>query len=159
MSAYSDAPDQIVVDFLGSNGTPLRLLDLGAEFLSSINVIDRRQAERPFRVAVEKKRSKAGNAYYEYSQNSIPLPDGLSTLVRVEGVVIPMGRIHPSNNGYPTREGITQIMVGSVLYKITAYITEGKNPYYAKVIAHKMPDSQAALGKARSAPRGGQIIL
>jgi hypothetical protein len=50
-------------------------------------------------------------------------------------------------------------MVGNVRYKVTAYLTESKDPYFAKIIAHKVPDTEASLGKARSAPRGGQIIL
>lgn len=159
MATYSGQPEQIVIDFLSSSGTPIRLLDLGADFLSGQNIIEKRQAERPFRIAIEKKQSKAGNAYYEYAQNALPLPDGLSTLIKVEGVVVPMGRIHPSKNGYPTREGVAQIMVGNVVYKLTAYLTEAKEPFYIKVIAHKMPDSQGNIVKARSAPRGGQIIL
>jgi hypothetical protein len=160
VATFAGQPEQIVVDFLGSSGTPVRLLDLGAEFLSSMNIVDKRQAERPFRVAVERKQSKAGNAYYEYSQNAVPLPDGLSTMIKIEGVVIPMGRIHPSNNGYPTRDGVTQIMVGNVPYKVTAYLTEGKTPFYVKVIAHKMPaTADTNLAKARSAPRGGQLLL
>ena len=159
MATFSGQPEQIVIDFLSSSGTPVRLLDLGADFLSGQNIIEKRQAERPFRIAIAKKQSKAGNAFYEYAQNALPLPDGLSTLIKVEGVVVPMGRIHPSKNGYPTREGVAQIMVGNVVYKLTAYLTEGKEPFYIKVIAHKMPDSQGNIGKARSAPRGGQIIL
>ena len=89
----------------------------------------------------------------------MPLADGLATVIKIENAIIPMGRTRPSNKGYPTREGIAQIMVGSVRYKVTAYITEGKSPFYVKVIAHKMPDGTANLKKAQSTPQGGTIIL
>jgi hypothetical protein len=104
------------------------------------------------------KESKAGNAYYEYSQTGVPLPDGLSTYLRLEKVVIPMGRIRPSQAGHPTREGLAEIVVGAAVYKVTAYLTEGNQPFYVKVIAHKKPRSPQTKPKSRVAPRGGRII-
>lgn len=105
MSKTPRAPETILVELLRSSGDALRLLDLGTAFLSA-NGMDAREADRPFRVAVSRKLSGAGNAYYDYSQNAVPLPDGLATYVRVEGAIVPMGKTRPSHKGYPTREGI-----------------------------------------------------
>jgi hypothetical protein len=132
------------------------LIDLDAQFLSS-NGIVAPHPYVPFRVAIERKTSKAGNAFYEYSQNSVPLPDGLATYLKLEGAIVPMGQTRPSNSGYPT-EGSAQIVVGGVIYLVTAYVTESRSPYYVKVVAHKLPDKAANIAKAQRAPRGGTII-
>jgi len=113
----------------------------------------------PLQVQVEKKESKAGNGYYDYSQNGVPLPDGLNTFLKLEGTVIPMGKARPSKNGYPTREGQAHVLLGSVVYKVTAYLTEGKDPYWVKVVAHKLPNSTENIKKAQTAPRGGKLIF
>ncbi|MCX6539116.1 MAG: hypothetical protein NT151_09320 [Acidobacteria bacterium] len=146
-----------MLEFLRSTGEQVRLLDLGAEFSTQQGVPTDRLSG-PFRISIGRRQSKAGNAFYEYSQNNLPLPDGLSTWLRIEGVVVPMGRIRPSQKGHPTREGAARIVVGGVLYVVTAYLTESKTPYWVKVLAHKVPDSSAALKKAQSAPRGGSIV-
>ncbi len=81
------------------------------------------------------------------------------TFIRVEGAVVPMGKTHPSKKGYPTREGVANVIVGGVVYKVTAYITEGKSPFYVKVVAHKKPEASGeGLKKAQKKPRGGSII-
>lgn len=153
-----NAPNSIRLEFLNSNGEPVRLIDLGSQFLDQMSVPPSKFSA-PFQVHVEKKESKAGNDYYDYSQNSVPLPDGLNTFLRLEGSVIPMGKTHPSKNGFPTREGHAQVLVGSTLYKVTAYITEGKSPYWIKVVAHKNPDLNENIKKAQVAPRGGKIVF
>lgn len=94
------APESLVLDFLRSTGEPLQLIDLGADFLAQQGVPTER-VSGPFRVAIGRRQSKAGNSFYEYSQNGVPLPDGLSTWLRIDGVVIPMGRIRPSQKGHP----------------------------------------------------------
>src|SRR5262249_33241345 len=148
-----DAPDSILVEFVDSSGAPIRLRDLGVEFLSA-NGIALERGPDPFRIAVNQKKSKAGNAYYEDTPNSVPLPDGLSTPVRVAGGLVPLGRIRPSKKGHPTREGTTEVLIGDSLYLVTVYLTEGRAPYYVKVIAHKKPDSSKSLAKARAKPIG-----
>ncbi|MBU0899403.1 hypothetical protein KKB54_01090 [bacterium] len=151
------APSQIAVEFLNPQGQPLNISDLGSEFMNA-NGIDLSVGNRPFQIAIEKRDSKAGNSFYEYSQNGVPFPDRLSTFIRVEGAIVPFGRIHPSHNGYPTREGTTQVIIGGVLYKVTVYLTEAKTPYFVKVIAHKKPES-SGITKAQLSPRGGKIVL
>jgi hypothetical protein len=157
MGNTDKAPECVTVEFLHASGEPVRLGDLGGAFLTA-NRIDPTVGAIPFRVAVAKKRSHAGNAFYDYAQNGIPFPDGLSTFVRVEGAVIPLGRIRPSQKGYPTREGTAQVVVGGMLYTVTAYLTESRSPFFVKVIAHKTPDRKGNISKAQFAPRGGHII-
>lgn len=151
-----NAPDKIIVEFLAPNGEPVRLIDLGIDFLNSMG-IQHNEADRPFRIGVNKRESKAGNSYYEYNQNSLPLPDKMSTLIRLEGAILPLGRIQTSKSGHPMREGSADIVVGGVIYTATGYISESKSPYYVKIIAHKKPE-QTGLKKAQLAPKGGSII-
>jgi len=151
------APSHILVEFLNPQGQPLNILDLGSDFMTA-NAIDLSYGNQPLQIEIEKHVSKVGNAFYEYSQNGVPFPDEFSTFVRVEGTIVPFGRIHPSKNGYPTREGSTQAIIGGVLYKVTVYLTETKTPYYIKVIAHKKPES-TGITKAQLSPRGGRMVI
>lgn len=157
MGKTDSAPDHIIVEFLQADGEAVRYADLGPEFMDGNN-LPPDTAPRPFRVEVKKQISKAGNAFYDYSQNGVPLPDGLSTFIRVEGAIVPMGRTRPSKSGYPTREGNAQVIVGGVVYTLTVYMTESRTPYYVKVLAHKTPDRGANVKKAQMAPRGGRIV-
>jgi hypothetical protein len=153
-----NAPDAISIEFVTAQGRPIQLCDLEPDFLRS-NGISPQNADRPFRVLAERKTSKAGNAFYDYSQNGVPLPDGLSSSLNVEKVALSFGEIRPSKKGYPTREGSAEIEIGGIPYKVTAYITEAKNPYYIKVHAQKKPESATREPIANSrAPRGGRIV-
>lgn len=158
MSDRDSFPDSITLEFLNASGQPVRLMDLGPAFLQG-NGLPATDTVSPFRIAILKRCSKAGNAFYDYSQNAVPLPDGLSTYLRVEGVVIPMGRIRPSQSGHPTRDGSAQIVIGGVVYTVTAYLTEGRTPFYVKVIAHRTPERRGSIAKAQLAPKGGRIIV
>ncbi len=140
-----------------SSGDPVRLIDLGTEFLDENHIESARYSD-PFRIAVHQKKSKAGNPFYEYSQNGLPLPDGLNTYLKAAGTVIPFGKIRPSKNGYPTREGQAEVFLSDTLYKVTAYLTEAKMPYYVKLVMHKKPDNSKNLKKALKMPKGGSII-
>jgi len=153
------APSYLMLEFLDTDLRPVSIQDLGPDFADAAGLDASGSAlSKAFRIAIEKKASKAGNAYYEYSQTGIPLPDGLSTFLRLEKVVIPLGRIRPSQAGHPTREGLTEIVVGGAVYKVTAYLTEGRQPYYVKVIAHKKPQTSEAKPRNRVAPHGGRLI-
>lgn len=154
----ANAPDKIMVEFLRANGDPVLLSDLGTAFMTAQGVSPG-SAVLPFRVGVQKKTSKADNAYYDYAQNGVTLPDGLATFIRVEGTIVPMGRTRPSKNNYPTREGEAQAMIGGTIYTVTVYITESSSPFYVKVVAHKTPDRAANAKKAQLAPRGGKIEI
>jgi hypothetical protein len=153
-----NAPDKITVEFLRANGEPVHLGDLGSSFMAA-NGVPSTNAVLPFRVGIQKKMSKADNAYYDYSQNGVSLPDGLATFVRVAGTIVPMGRTRPSKNNYPTREGEAQATIGGLIYTVTVYITESSSPFYVKIVAHKTPDRAANVKKAQLAPRGGEIEI
>jgi hypothetical protein len=150
--------EQVVLEFLYPSGQPIRLLDLGLDFLGKLN-LDPTTADRPFRIGIGKKKSKAGNWYYEYQQNGVPLPAGMETYMRVEGTLVPMGSIRPAKRtGNPTREGAADIQVGGVTYQVHTYLTQGKTPYWVRIIAHKKPDVSKNLAKGRMSPRGGTIL-
>lgn len=156
MGNYDDAPDYILVEFFRATGDEVRLVDLGKKFLSELK-IEENNLEKPFRIAVHKQKSKAGNAYFDYSQNSLQLPDGLMTLIRIENAIVPMSGINPSQKGNPTREGTIQILVGKAVYEVTVYITESKHPYYVKIIAKK-PKKMAGIKQSQTTPKGGSIV-
>ena len=138
-------PEFVVVDFFREDVTPVTQGDLGITFLQLLGITSIDNG-KPFKVAVEKKLSKAKNAYYEFSQTRIPFPDGLDTLLRIEGVVIPMGKVHPSKTSRnPTREGEALIVIGNQLYAVTAYLTETKAGYYIKLIAHIKSSSKTSV--------------
>ena len=151
-------PDTVRLEFLNSNGEAVRLIDLGSQFLDQMQIPPSRFSA-PLQIQIEKKESKAHNQYYDYSQNGLPLPDGLQTFLKIEGSVIPMGKAHPSKNGYPTRGGHAHVLLGATVYKVTAYITEGKNPFWIKVLAHVLPNNSENIKKAQIAPRGGHIVF
>ena len=157
MGDWDSAPQSILVEFLNAAGSAIKISHLGTAFVSELGLDSSSVIDRPFRVAVDKKQSKAGNAYYEYWQNGLPLPDGLGTNFRVQGMPINMSTVRPSkSNGYPTREGQAKIIIDGETYEVTLYLTEGKHPYYVKVIAHKM--SSVKKGEPKIKPTGGSIV-
>lgn len=83
-------PESLTLEFLNHDMSPVKLASLGHAFLkifgSGVGSLD-----RAFRIAIEGKQSKAGNTYYSYSQNGIPLPNGLDTHLKIDGVMIPSG--------------------------------------------------------------------
>ena len=112
------APEFVTVEFLDASGSPVKLIDLGSSCHSAngITTVDPKIASR---VEVSKQKRQAVKRFYDYSQNAVPLPDGLASFIRVEGVVVPMGRIRPSKKGHPTREGNAQVVIGDVGYTVT----------------------------------------
>ncbi len=157
MGDWNSAPESILVEFLNAAGSAIQISQLGTAFITDLGLDSSTASNKPFRVAVDKKQSKAGNAYYEYWQNGLPLPDGLATNFRVQGMPINMTSVRPSkSNGYPTREGQGKIIIDGETYEVTLYLTEGKHPFYVKVIAHKM--SSVKMGKPKIKPTGGNIV-
>lgn len=153
----SNLPEIVTLEFLHSSGDPVRLIDLGTTFLDE-NDIDSSRFSDTFKIGISQKTSKAGNIFYEYSQNGLPLPDGLNTYLKIHGTVIPFGKTRPSKKGYPTREGQAQCLLGDTMYKITAYLTEARTPFYVRVVLHKKPDNTKKIRKAQKAPKGGYIL-
>lgn len=157
MGDWESAPKNIIVEFLNAAGSPINIKDLGTQFIVGLGLEESSIINKPFRIGIDKKLSKAGNAYYDYWQNGVPLPDGLATNFRVQGMPITFGKVRPSkSNGYPTREGHANIVIDGDTYEITAYLTESKHPFYVKIIAHKI--SSVKLGKPQIKPAGGTIL-
>jgi len=152
MGNWDKAQDSILVEFLTAAGSAIFNKDFNQTFINELGL----DQSKPFRVGISKKKSKSANAYYDYWQNAIPFPDGLETNFRVQGILINMSKVRPSVNGYPTREGKVNLKIDEDTYEVTVYLTEGKHPYYVKIIAHKM--SSVRLGKPTLKPSGGSFV-
>lgn len=127
------APETILLEFLDEDFDPIELADLGEDFLDFLG-IDEDDSYRPFRIAIENKIRQAGNIYYHYSQNEIPLPSALDTHFKVENTFIRMGKIGKSKrNKNPMRESENEIVICNKKYIVKVYISETNNPYYVKV--------------------------
>jgi hypothetical protein len=142
-------PQTIVVEFRRADGTPLKLFDLGMDFLEA-NGLPMAVWERSFRVEVDARVSKGGSTFYAYEQNGVPLPDGLDTGIRVADQEVTLAPERPSQSGNPSRTGQTEVKIGSSVYLAKAYLSKGKHPYWVKVVAHKKA--------THTAPRGGRIL-
>jgi hypothetical protein len=71
-------------------------------------------------------------------QSGIHLPDGLNTHLRLDGKTISMSAIGRSKNSKNAgRKGVAEIVIDGSVYKVTAYLKEGKKPYYVEVVARK----------------------
>ncbi|WP_339096285.1 hypothetical protein WDJ50_03055 [Deinococcus sp. VB142] len=144
-------PENIQLEFLRPDGTALTFRELSDEFCRT-NGIEGDRKDSPVRVAIASKTSQAGNIFYDFSMNGMPLPDGLNTILRLEGNILSFGPEAKSKNGNPTRKARADILVGGQLYISEGYLTQGKNGYYVKAVAHKKPSPPAPK------PRGGSFI-
>jgi hypothetical protein len=151
MTDIQHMPEQILLEYLSKDLAPIRLKELGVEFLEA-NGVEPDMYENPFRIGIEHKPSKAGNLFYEYKQYSVPLPDGLMTHLRLENAVIPLKKT-VSKSGHPMMKGDMEIVIGGVLYLAKAYISQTKEPYYVSVVAHKKP-----VKTVKKTPTGGKFV-
>jgi hypothetical protein len=53
--------------------------------------------------------------------------------------------------------GSTKILIGGMLYEVTAYLTETRTPYYVKLIAKKISKKVNGV-KLSNSPKGGAFI-
>ena len=157
---FLSAPEEIILEVLDSGGCNLTYSDLGPEFCEDFG-LKARAKKKPFKISMSKKCSKSGgNAYYEYSQQSVPLPDGLSTLLRVNGFLIPMGKQAKSKTGgYLQRMGNIELDLDGEEYRVTAYITKSKSPFYINLAVIKKPNTKNNKNKVIRAPKGGSLIV
>lgn len=157
---FDSAPEVLIVEFLNPSGNFLVYSDLGTEFCMNFGINNAEQLKKPFQISIAKKSSKAGNAYYEYSQQSVPLPDGLSTLLRINGFLIPMGAQAASKtSGNLQRSGNVEMDLNNDTYRLTCYITKSKAPFFVKITVIKKPNSSGNLEKARKTPKGGSFVV
>jgi len=148
-----ELPSTVVAEFFRSPGEPIFMRELGDQYLEEVDYPPSKR-DNPLRIAVEQNISKAGNIYYKYMQNGVPLPTGLDSLVKIEGVFIPLNRSGFSDKQYPFREGNGEIFVGKKIYTAKVYISKTKSPFYIAIVAHKKPDGAHLLKK----PRGGVFL-
>ena len=146
-------PAAIVAEFFISPGDPVRMVDLGLNCLEEVGY-PLSKSDNTLKIALEQKLSNAGNIYYQYVQNAVPLPSGLASLIKIEGFFIPLNKSGFSEKQYPFREGKAEIFVGKQSYIANLYISKTKSPYYIKILVHKKPDRSQALTK----PRGGAFL-
>ncbi|WP_425148093.1 hypothetical protein [Deinococcus sp.] len=146
-----EAPENIQLEFLHPDGRAVTFGELGEDFLSASSVTHV-STSAPVRVAIASKTSQAGNVFYDFSMQGIPLPAELNTLLRVEGNLLTFSQVSTSKAGNPTRKSRNDAIIGGQLYVIEGYLTKGKNGYYVKVIAHKKPAAP------HPKPRGGTFI-
>lgn len=153
----TNAPDAIILQFFKATGQPVMLAELGEQFLRENNV-EPPPTARQFQIAVERKTSRAQNPYFDYSQTAIPLPDGLDTQLRVEGIKVPMGEVRPSKKGNPTREGYLELSLGDAIFKITAYLTKTRSGYFAKLTGVQERGSRSSTpANDYTGARGGRL--
>ncbi len=144
----------LLIEYLRADGGPLRVADLGVDFMESSQV-PLANAERPLRVEAAGKLSKAGNLYFAYEHRCLPLPDGLETVLRVAGTVVTMNTERVSPAGNPMRDGSVQIDIGGTAYEVSVILTKGKKPYWVKLHAMK---ASANPRPAAGGLIGGKIV-
>ena len=74
----------VTVEFLRPDGSPLRYIDAGLDFIETAG-IPLANAERPIRVESDHSKNAAQDLFGNHQSAAIPLPDGTSTNVRVGG--------------------------------------------------------------------------
>jgi len=131
-----DVSDAIVVEVFHPDGAPVGLLELGFEFLERMGIPNTKW-ERPLRIEVPGKISKAGNVYFDFSMTGIPLPEGIDTFVTVESASVEFGSERLSSSGNPTKRGHATFDYRGSLYEATVYLTKGKRGTFIKVHAHR----------------------
>ncbi len=145
--AEQKLPDSITVEFLHPNGEPIKCKELSKEFIAEFK-IPTTSEDKPFQIIVKKKYAKqTGNLYYDGSLDCIPFPDGLDTLIKIEGTPIPMSKIHQSGSGNNQRKGEQHLQLTSFTYEATIFLTQSKSPFFIKVHAHKSPDHSGQIQK------------
>jgi len=119
------------------SGRPLTYADLGDDFFRRLGPSE--SPDTPVRFELEAGQSKAGNTYYSWDLNGIPLPDGFATGVKLLGSDIPLSVPRESKNGNMMADGRANVMIHGELYVAHAVIVRTRKPYWVKVIAHVRP--------------------
>ena len=91
------------------------------------------------------------HTFFDHSQNGLPLPDGLDSKLVLHSVELPWDPVHASKAGHSTRSASAVIVLDGSKYVAKAYISQGKSPFWIKVVAHKQ---LSTTGK----PRGGRLV-
>lgn len=143
-----------IVSFVRNDGSPVLIGDLDADFLSKSS-LGPSSWERPLRVELEPKLSKRGNTFFNYQQ-VLPLPDGLNTLIVVDGVQLMESEVYESQRGNPTKSHTGMIAIAGKTYDITCYVTALKSGCWVKVHAQVSTNRKAT--SSREVPQGGRFV-
>jgi hypothetical protein len=143
-----------VVGFLHPRGSAVLIGELDADFLSKAS-LGPSSWERPLRVELEPKLSKRGNTFFDYEQ-VVPLPDGLETVVLVDGTRLTASEIGESQRGNPTRKHTGTVAIAGKNYDVTCFVTASKKGWWVKVHA-QIASASRATGPAE-VPKGGRLV-
>jgi hypothetical protein len=146
--------NDLLIEYLRPGRLPLRLADLGLDFISSMG-LPLANAGRPFRIQGEAASSHAGPPHYEYDHSMLPLPDGLATVLQVNGCVVNMSHEYASHLGHPARFGKARIPLHGDDYDVFVLITQERRLYRVRVHARKHESSPQ---HAESPLAGGRIV-
>lgn len=143
-----------VVAFAHASGTPVLIGELDADFLAKAS-LGPSSWERPLRVELEPKLSKRGNTFFDYQQ-VLPLPDGLDTLIAVDGTRLSASAIHESKRGNPTRSHTGVVSIAGKPYDVTCFVTASKGGWWVKVHAQVATTRKATT--PAEVPKGGRLV-
>ena len=138
MRGHAKSP-QMTVEFQTPNGAPILGRDFGQQFLLENELTS--QAENPLVIRIDPQKSHAGNWFYSWDLNGVPLPDGFATSLVVNGEVLRPGVVGESKNGNAMRKDSGELVIAGTRYAATVLIVRTKRPYWIKVHAHKVPNA------------------
>jgi hypothetical protein len=143
-----------VVGFLHPRGSAVLIGELDADFLARAS-LGPSSWERPLRVELEPKLSKRGNTFFDYEQ-VLPLPDGLETVLSVDGTRLTASEIGESQRGNPSRKHTGTVAIAGKNYEVTCFVAASKKGCWVKVHA-QIASARRATAPAE-APKGGRLI-
>lgn len=146
--------NDLLIEYLRPGGLPLRLADLGLDFISSMG-LPLANAGRPFRIQGEARSDHSGTPQYGYDHSLLPLPDGLATVLQVNGCVVRMSHEYASHLGHPARFGKARLRLHGDDYDVFVLITQEQRLYRVRVHARKHESSPQP---AQSPLAGGHIV-
>lgn len=146
--------NSLLIEYLRPNRSPVKLADLGLDFISLMG-LPLANAGRPFRIQGEAKYSHTGIPYFEYEHSGLALPDGLDTVLQVNGCAVRMSHVYASHSGRPTRYGKERILLHGEDYEVFVLIAKGQRQYCVKVHARRRDTSTRPPGNVLS---GGRIV-
>jgi hypothetical protein len=131
-------PERITIEFTTPGGLPIRLGDLGQDFLEWHNLVER--AEEPCRFEAERTKSSAGNDYFKCELYRANFPDGFSTRAVVEKTLLRPGTVRESKKGNLMRSDTGEFALAGVPYLAKLTIVRSRKPYWVSFVAHRKPN-------------------
>lgn len=142
-----------IVTFHHPSGDAVTWGELDPEFLRASG-IGPSSWDRPVRVELVAQRSKRGNTFFSYEQGRLPLPDGLETEIRLDGVALEADEVGESKRGNPTRRHHGTLTIDGTPYDAVGYVAKSRSPYWVKVHVQKAVGRRGSVAE----PRGGRFV-